>query len=366
MRELPGINLDPLPEPDGKPGPYASSAVRTITGTRRNRHAVGNWYSGNAQLLGLPESPVVSCFHPMLEAWAQAVGGFDSYWSCPQPAPEDLPLSSVVPRVALSKGFPEWKLPQASYWIDYLRLTGRSDRLPEGEKIQRLRSLFPEGSTLILGNIGPSALRFSWWAMRHEFWDSELVSQFDAVVGPDFSSYLDDPRPQALIGERLTQLFSQMGAQAGKTVIPTVSWQNSESLARQADRLGAIYPDLHTIHLELGSKGADRAAWLFSRLDDIERYLAPLPLRLLVSGSDPAWFIGELRQVIPPERLCLVALNPFMQTTMRPLLPEQKANDFRRRLARLEELLSGELEAPVKTRPEQAAILLKEIEQQES
>jgi hypothetical protein len=270
-------------------------------------------------------------------------------------------LSSVIPRVALSKSFPEWQLPAATYWIDYQRLTGRVDKLPEGEKISRIRSLFPEGSYLLLGNIGPSTLRFAWWTQRQLFWHSELVSQFDAVVGPDFSSYLDDPAPQALIGERLTQQFSELGAQAGQTVIPTVSWQNSDSLARQADRLGALYPSLHTIHLELGSKGADRAAWLFSRLDDIRAYLAPLPLRLLVSGADPAWFVGELRSIIPAERLCLVTLNPFMQTTMRPLLPEQKAEDFRRRISRLEELLAGQLSAPVKTRPEQAGILLREI-----
>lgn len=362
---LPDRHLDALPEPDGQPGPYASSALRSITGTRRNPRAVGPWYQGSAQLLTRPESPVVSAFFPALQAWCDAVGGFDADWTCPQPPPEELQLSAVIPRVALSKGFPEWSLPVATYWLDYQRLTGRTDRLPEGEKVRRLRSLFPPGSVLLLGNIGPSALRFAWWSQRQAFWQSELVAQFDAVVAPDFSSYLDDPAPQALVGERLTQLFAEEGARAGKTVIPTVSWQNADSLARQADRLGALYPQLHTIHLELGSKGADRAAWLFSRLDDIRQHLAPLPLRLLVSGADPAWFVGELRKVLPPERVCLVTLNPFMQTMMRPLLPEQKAADFRRRIARLEELLDGSLSAPPKTRPEQAGILLRELAEQD-
>lgn len=351
-RELPGVHLDPLPEPDGKPGPYAVSGLKTITGTRRN--PLSDWYRLARDELSQETAPAITCAHPQLSVWLEQVEGLDPQWAITQPPASEWPLSKVIPRVVTSPSFPNWPLPAGTYWFDYSSITKSTRHLPTLPYTHELASKLPEGSTSILGCIGPLPIRMSMWKFRNIIWSHPFIRQFDYIVVPDFSSYMDDPRPQALVGERMTQLWLQRGWERGYNMVPILSFQNEEALRRQVDLFGAMYPQVNTIYIELLSRGVPREPWIFHRLDLIEKHLGHLPFRFLLSGVESGWAMRETRRVFPNGNFHVVTIWPWMRASLSPGLKDQKARDFRQRCKALEEWHRGEGLPPAKVRPENA------------
>lgn len=364
--DLPGVELPPLPEPDGKPGPYAYSGLRHITGSRMNPKARKVWYTKYRHRLRAVDAPVVTCAHPQLADWLRVRGGLEPRWRCEHRPASEWPLSRVIPRVVPSPHFPNWEIPVGTYWFDYPSITGSQTKLPEKGWMLELKDRLPEGSTAILGCIGEYQMRVTMWRFHKVIWDHPFIQQFDAVVCPDFSSYLDDPRPQALIGERMTQEFIETGYSRGFEIIPIISWQDETALRRQVDLLGALFPKVNTIYIELVSRGVDRTVWLFTRLEQIEKYLAHLPLRFIFSGCDAGWANTELHRIFPNGNYHLTTMWPWLQTAQEPGLKEQKARYFRRKIRRLEDLQRGENLPPPKPRPDDMTLLLAEKQEQQA
>lgn len=355
-RELPGVDLEPLLEPDSRPGPYAASGLRTITGTRMNPLARKSWYARHADRLSTNDALVVTAAHPELAGWLRLARGLDPEWVAAQPPPEDWPLSRIIPRVVPSGDFPKWDLPVGTYWFDYPEVTRSPHKLPGTPWSTELAARLPQGSFSILGAIGPYMLRNALFRFRSQIWEHPFFTQFDAMVVPDFSSYLNDPRPQALIGERMTQQFVELGCAHGYTMIPILSWQSDEALRRQVDLFGSMYPQVHTVYIELLSKGVPRVPWLYHRFEQIAEQLAHLPLRFLFSGVDHRGMISYLaREVLPDGNFSLVTLWPWMKTGFTPGLRDQKAREFRRRIHALEELHRGDAYVTPPPKPDEAA-----------
>ena len=350
---MPGVDLEPLPERDGTIGPYAASGLKTITGTRRNPQALEDFYSDSELMMSAERSPAITCGHPQLELWLNMLQGFDPRLSVDQMPLSDWPLSRIVPRVNPSSSFPAWPIPSGTYWVDYPQVTSSLKKVASSEWQMNLVNAFPTDSTILLGCISDKRHRLNMWTRRHEFLSSPFFRQFEHLVCPDFSSYLNDPYPQALTGERLTQEWVSLASRMGYNAIPTLSWQNRTALRRQADLIGSMAPDrINTVYIEWLSTGVSRSNWLWSRLEDFAEELAHLPIRWLFSGIDSGWFVRELLEVLPRKNFHMVTIWPQMETNFDPGLNDQKAKGFRRRIARLEGLHRGELLPPPHPRPE--------------
>ncbi len=359
---LPGFELEPLPEPSGQPGLYSRSGLKTITGTRMNPLARKLWYERVPALLKDPAaSPVITGAHPQAAQWMEHLGGLDARWRIEQRPPQDWPLSTVIPRVKMSSGFPQWPLGAGTYWVDWESLASSPRSFPDKPWMEEIKSRLPEGSLALLGGIGRFEIRMSMWARRHEIFASPVVRQFDAVVCPDFS-YLDDPRPQGLAAERMTQLWVQAGAEQGLNMIPTVSWQNETALRCQLDALGAQYPQVHTVYMDLLAATTRRRPWVMTRTHEIAEHMASLPLRFLISGLDSGWAVRRILEVLPEGNFHLVTLWPWLRTGFNPGTAQMKGDSFRRMIRRYEEWAQGEGLPPALEDPQDPAEYRREME----
>jgi len=178
---FPGVDLPALPEDNGQMGPYANSPLRTITGTQRNPLATGGWYEGQAARLVTPEAPVITCAHPQLEMWTRVVQGMDPHWDIQQMPIDEWPLSRVIPRITPSSNFPQWPIPQGTYWIDYPSVTSSLQKLPEKDWQLNFANAFPEGSTLLLGCIAAKQYRLNMWRTRFSIWNHPFFKQFTHI-----------------------------------------------------------------------------------------------------------------------------------------------------------------------------------------
>jgi hypothetical protein len=292
-----------------------------------------------------------------LPKWLEQLGGLDPWWDAHQPPEKEWEMSRVIPRVKLGPNFPEWPIPVGTYWIDYETVTASVSKLPQAEWVGTLRSRFPEGSILLLGNIAKLDSRLALWHFRKEIWEHPLVEQVDAVVCPDMASYQDDPYPHGAVGERMTQIFMQAGHDAGKTMVPILSWQNRDALLRQTDHLSAMIPQVHTVYVELLAKDVDRTPWLFSRFDDLAE-IAHLPFHWIFSGLDAGWAIRLTKEMFPRGNFSLVSIWPWMKTSFRPGTKAQKARSFRKFVHQFEDFHRGEHLPDLRSRPEHMNVLL--------
>lgn len=356
MAELPPDPLPALAEPDGSIGPYAHSGLRSITGTRINPEAAF-WYQ-HRDLSRVPHSPVRTCAHPDLELWLANVGGFDARMRVAQPASEDWPLPRLIPRVKVHRGFPPFDLPAGWYAIDYQDLNSSLRHLPERDWILGLREMFPAGSHLILDFIGKHEIVEPLWRFGREFWEHPLLDCFDAVIIPEFSSFLDDPKPTYLVGERMKQVFAQEGYECGRTVVPSLAWASETSLRRQADLIGSLYPKVNTVFLDMLALNVDKTTWLWSRFEMLHKYFAPLPCRFIISGATSGWAIAELHAIFPRGNFHLLHIGPWMQATRSEANRHERAEMFRRDCQRLEEWGEGDNLPPRMPRPEIPADLM--------
>lgn len=352
FERLPPDPLPALPEPDGTLGPYAHSPLRTVTGTRVNPEAAA-WYQ-HREATVTHESPVRTCCHPDLELWLDNVGGFDPRCRMEQLPIDEWPLPRGIPRVRLAKKFPPFDLPVGAYAVDYQNLNASTRRLPleDAWVSTEVRQKFPEGSFLILDFVGEHRLIEPLWAYGREFWEHPFLDQFDAVVIPEFSTFVDDPKPQYLIGERMKQIFAQEGWESGRNVIPSIAWSSETSLRRQADLIGSMWPKVNTVFLDLLGLGVDRVAWLWSRFEMLYRYIAPLPQRILISGGSSGWSIAELHEIFPRGNFHLLHIGPFTNAMRMDATPRRRAEAFRAECHKIEEWGNGLHLPPRMARPE--------------
>lgn len=351
MSQLPPHPLPPLPEPDGTMGPYSNSALRSITGTRINPEA-RFWYDRASQVV-VPESPVRTCAHPDLALWLENVGGFDPRMSMRQPDLEHWPMSRLIPRVHLYKSFPPFELMPGTYSVDYVSLTQASDRLPEQEWVKNIRSMFPEGSRILLNFIGKNQQTHYIWHLGREFWEAEFLRNFDGIVSPEFSTFLDDPKPQYLIGERQKQIFCQEGFEAGHTTIPSIAWSSESSLRRQLDLVMSLYPRVNTVWMDCLGAGVDPTAWTWSRLEMLEKHIPPdFPMRWLIAGAVSGWAIVELHRIFPRGNFHSVNIRPFAKTMSKAGTTKERTESFQGHCRRIEGWLRQEDLPPAQPRPE--------------
>lgn len=330
-----------MPEPDGRIGPYAHSPLRTITGTQINPEAA-YWYE-HRELVCTPTSPVRTCAHPDLDLWLENVAGFDPRMHMRQPPAAEWPLPLLVPRVKVHRHFPPFDLPVGWYAIDYQDINASLHHLPQREWLSGLRDMFPAGSKLILDFIGKHEFIEPLWRFGREFWEHPFLDSFDAVIVPEFSSFLDDPKPTYLIGERMKQIFAEEGHSAGRLVVPSLAWASESSLRRQADLIGSLAPDMiNTVFLDMLALNVDRTAWLWSRFDMLYKYFAPLDCRFLISGATAGWAVAELHEIFPRGNFHLLHIGPYMQATRIEANRFERAEVFRKECQRLEEWAAGE------------------------
>lgn len=350
MSELPPDPLPPIPEEDGSIGPYAYSPLRSITGTQINPLAQA-WY-GNLEQCARPDAPVRTCAHPELETWIDNVGGFDPRASLRQPALADWPMSRLIPRVHLYRSFPHFELMPGTYTVDYVSITKAKDRLPEQDWLLNIRSMFPEGSRILLNFIGNNLQTHFIWHLGAEFWEAPFLRQFDGIISPEFSTFLDDPKPQFLIGERQKQIFCQEGHEAGHVTIPSVAWSSESSLRRQLDLWMSMYPRVNTVWLDCLGAGVDPTAWTWSRLELLEKHIPKtFPMRWLVAGAASGWALVELHRMFPLGNFHSVNLRPFAGTMSRGGTRRERTERFQATCRRLEGWLRKEDLPPAQPRP---------------
>lgn len=356
--QLPPENLPPLPEPDGSLGPYAESGFKQLCGTTRNPWALKDYEA--ADWISTHECGVLTCAHPDSAGFIDEIRGFDHHMSIQQPDPRQWPLPRMIPRVVPSPSFPPFPVPAGWYAIDYEQLSISNKGLPEKEWVLNLRARFPEGSKLMLTFIGRHhELLEMMWNPDIGFWMHPLLDNFDAILTPEFSTFINDPRPQYMFGERQKQIFTEEGSAAGKLVIPTIAWSSDQSLQRQAELLGSLYPSLNTVVIDLlGANfkpGREAMAWTFSRLEGVRRHLAHLPFRFIISigGSLGGWVCTELHEIFPHGNFLLLSSAPFQRTLkLGHLTKEEQTREFIRLCARAEEWAAGQELPPKRTAPE--------------
>lgn len=350
------VALQALPDPAlaGQIGPYAASAMRSIMGAHINPYAV-DLYGNMATYLATNKDAMITAVHPEAGAWLKYLGGGDSDWTMQQRPIDELPLSRVLPRVPIYDREWPWAIPKGSYWLDYMNFSRHrtkvpGDKMPDDAWKLRVHSQFPEGSQLVLGPIQDHHVRINMWNLRYKLWESDFIKQFDAVVCPDFSSYINDPGPQALMGERMTQIWSEMASRHGINVIPIISWSNEDSLARQADRLGALVEAglVHTVYIEWLARGVKKPHWIHHRIEAFQRHLAHLNVRWIFSGIESGQVMALVHNALPAGNFHTVGIWSWKRTQFVPGLSEQRARTYRSKLARIEQHQRGEdLPAPL-------------------
>lgn len=347
------LPTDPPPHPEGEnlDTLYAHSALRTVTGVSVPEAARGVYRQ--RALCTHPLSPVRTLAHPELGVWLSETGGFDPRLRITQPPQEEWPMTRLIPRVRPYKSFPPFPLPAATYAVDYQSLTTATNRAPDAAWAQDTKALFPAGSRVILDFIGNNQQTQWIYSMGRAFWHEPFLQGFDAIVCPEFSTFENDPAPQMLIGERQKQIFLQEGYDMGFTVIPSLAWSTEDSLRRQLDLVGSLYPAVNTVWLDLLGAEVEGNAWTWGRLEALAKHLpVNLPVRWIVCGASSAWAITELHQIFQGAPFHQVSIRPYANAVSRAGTPNEQRERFMRACHRTEALLRGEDLPARQQRPE--------------
>lgn len=347
--KLPPDELEPLDDPCfAGPGPYASSELRRVTGTRINPDAIG-WYK-RRQLITSPQFAVKTAGHPRLEDWLGDVRSFDPRAKVTQPAPEKWPLTAVMPQIIIRQGGAPFELEPMSYIVNFETFHSNAMTLPSE---LHLREHLPAGAGLYLAWFGARKFINGLWAQT-DFWFQPWLDQFDGFLMPDFSAFSDDPAPQYLLGERMMQIFAEEGSAAGQTVIPTIAWASEHSLRRQIELWTSLYPRVNTIHLDCYGKNVNRTGWTWRWLFALEKYCQGKDqIRWLVSGLNSGWAIGELNRIFPARNYNIIQpLSGFVavfRATTDSAVAKQR---FQTKVRQAQDFRSGRAVADPLPRPE--------------
>lgn len=351
MAKLPPDSLPPLKDPvyDGL-GPYAASPLRDVTGTRVNPDAIESYTQ--RQFMATADAPL-NCANPLLPTWLDDIRSFDPRAQVVQAPLEAWPLHVVVPRISIWGEKLPFKLPPATYLIDYRYLNSRPGQPPERPWVAKLHERFAEGTQLLLGFFGDPTLNWGLWGQR-EFWQLEFLEQFSGVIAPDFAAYGDDPVPESLLGERMVQVFCSEGSRQGQNIIPSVAWRSVDSFRRQVELWAGMYPNVHTIQLDCDGFGVNRNLWWWRWLIAMENYCQGLDhIRWIITGRPAGWVLRELNRIFPKRNYTIVpsvALYNSCLSSSRGVAWMEET--FLRKIERLEGFWSGDELADPMPRPD--------------
>lgn len=339
---LPPDPLPPAVDPEtGEPDLYAESPLRSSTGSHIH-HQARDWYRRRS-LMVTPQAPVKSAVHPEIELWLNNVGDLDLRLRISQPPPEEWPLQRFLPRVVPYRNFPGFDIPVGTYVIAYHKINKSIGRLPNLEWLTGLKAMFPPGSKLILDFCIPDVYLDPIWSFsKQEFWGHPIMEQFDAIIAPNFSSYIDDPPIQRLLCEKMCTVSAQEAHDMGRTVIPMLCWVTEDGLRRQLDAIGALYPRVHTVYVQIQSIGVGRVAELWKQFDYLEKYLAPLPFRYIINGCTSGWGVRELCRIFPRGNFHLVNGNAWMDVVRTSAPDVRKAEMFNEAITKFDTWARGD------------------------
>jgi len=345
---------DPLPALDDpayndQPGPYSVSGLKTVTGNRINPDCRSY---ARRELMTKPGFGMRSAAHTHMEIFLNEVGGYDPRTRINQPPASELPLSAVIPRLSLRGEKLPYPLRKGSYIVDYPSINSNPRKLPERAWAPRLRDRFEDDTQLLLSFFGNHKVVRGLWTMT-EFWYHPFISQFDAILLPDFSAFSNDSWPQSLHGERMHQIFGEEGSAAGVNVIPSLAWAGEESLRRQVELYVSQYPRINTIHVDCYGSNVDRVGWIWRWLYALEKYCAPhTHIRWLISGITTGWGIRELNELFPSKNYHLImSVSGYVNSMVGSTDPNFQAREYRKKIATLEDMYTGDVVADKIPRP---------------
>jgi hypothetical protein len=348
---LPPQPLPPLKDSDFNEdwGPYQTSPLRDVCGNliQENAHSL---YKNRKSLL--EASSPLSAVHPELDEWLQSLGSFDPRAAIEQP---QFDLSAVMPRIGVSGTKMRFPLKPMNYVINYSDIHSNAAQAPDPVAFKKLVPQYiPKGRKPILAFFGGRHLTKGLPSIS-DWWEGKFLDQFEAVMLPDFSAFMTDPKPQVLLGERLTQIFGESGSFEGRTVIPTIAWTNEESLVRQLDLWVSQYPNIHTIHFDGLGFDVNRVLWAWRHLFAIEKYFPHFPhIRWIFSGLTSGWHIHELRRILPEMNWTLMTpFSMYLQATRGSSDPQIQARKFESLLQRVQDMRSGRIPTEPMTRPDE-------------
>ena len=342
MAELPPEILPALPDPayDGGLSPYANSGLRDVCGTRINADAIA-WYKRRESMTSR-QCGVKSAAHPDMEAWLANVRSFDARLHMRQPELSQWPLSKVIAQIQIWGSKLPYELPKGlSCLVNYEDLAPNPNTPPRADRALHLRERFGEDSELLLGFFGDHRYNMGLWP-QESFWHEPFLDNFTGIVVPGFSAFSDDPIPQSLLGERMLQIFAEEGYYAGRNVIPQIAWRSEDSLRRQVDLLGSLYPRVHTVLVDCLGMHVDPVKWAFRWLFMIRKYLAPLPIRFLFAGLTAGWMIEKLNEIFPNGNFHVITSAAMHRRAMAAApTAEVMAGRFNAQIRRMQDICAG-------------------------
>lgn len=117
-----------------------------------------------------------------------------------------------------------------------------------------------------------------------------LIKQFEAVLTPDFSLYLDMPRPMQMWNEYRRRALGNYWQRNGVTVIPTLSWTTKESFGFAFDGLPK-HATLATSTVGVMTSDDALKVWSAGMKAAIKKLE---PKRLILYGGQPDFDFGNI------------------------------------------------------------------------
>lgn len=129
------------------------------------------------------------------------------------------------------------------------------------------------------------------WSKPEKYLD--LLSNFEAVLTPDFSLYMDMPMPLQLFNEYRRRMLGYYWQQNGLKVIPTISWSNSASYDFCFDGLPL---EATLVTSSVGVKNSNEALTIWH--DGMKEAIKRLkPKRILLYGGNPDFNFGDIEVI---------------------------------------------------------------------
>lgn len=130
------------------------------------------------------------------------------------------------------------------------------------------------------------------WNRPYEY--MELLSQFDCVLTPNFSIYLDMPQALKIWNTYRARLLGQMMQDNGLTVIPIVYWSDERSYGYCFDGL----PVCGTLSVNNIGNGVPEAKAIWDKgMDELIRRKRPKRILLYGNGAKEDYDFGDIEVV---------------------------------------------------------------------
>lgn len=247
--------------------------------------------------------------HASRELWQADVGSFD-LWVDLRGQPE-ISLPRYVPSVKVREKMRGSLVPW-TYTITVSDLI-RTDGSPR-EVAYRVRNFFPEGSQLVLNFFCEDHYLEPIWTMGPEFFAQEWLDQFDAIIATNYSLYEDDSSFEIMHSLKRSYMSAQEIRDAGRTVIPLLSYVTMKQAVEQIEALAAS--EVHTVAINMQVVEGEKATFQRENVE-IMRYIASRTnWRVIAHGISRKDIISELCPIFG-DRLVVSNADPYFQAMRR-------------------------------------------------